>query len=54
MEPGDVLVDDREKHRDLWDNAGGVFIHHTSAEDSILQLAEIYPSVRPEPQPRSS
>ena len=54
MEPGDVLVDDREKHRGLWENAGGIFVHHKSAEDSIRQLAEIYPSVESKPQPRSS
>jgi hypothetical protein len=46
MEPGDVLVDDRDKHRDLWENAGGVFVHHRTAEDSLRQLAEIYPSVK--------
>ena len=46
MDPGDVLVDDRDKHRDLWEHAGGVFVHHRSAEDSLRQLAEIYPSVR--------
>jgi hypothetical protein len=46
MEPGDVLVDDRENHRHLWENAGGVFIHHKNAADSIRQLAEIYPSVK--------
>ncbi len=46
MEPGDVLVDDRENHRHLWENAGGIFVHHKNAEDSIRQLAEIYPSVK--------
>jgi hypothetical protein len=45
MEPGDVLVDDRENHRHLWEDAGGIFIHHKNAEDSLRQLAEIYPSV---------
>jgi hypothetical protein len=46
MDPGDVLVDDRENHRHLWEQAGGIFIHHTSAESSIRQLAEIFPSIR--------
>jgi hypothetical protein len=46
MEPGDVLVDDRENHRHLWENAGGVFIHHKNAEDTLRQLAAIYPSVK--------
>jgi len=46
MERGDVLVDDRENHRHLWENAGGIFIHHKNAEDSIRQLALIYPSIK--------
>ncbi len=41
----DVLVDDRIDHRDKWENAGGTFIHHVNARDSLRQLAEIYPSV---------
>ena len=45
MEPGDILVDDRENHRHLWENAGGIFIHHKNAADSIRQLAKIYPSI---------
>lgn len=46
MEPGDVLVDDRENHRHLWEDAGGIFVHHRNAEDSLRQLAEIFPSVK--------
>jgi 5'(3')-deoxyribonucleotidase len=45
MHPGDVLVDDREKHRQAYEAAGVVFIHHRKAEDSLRQLAKIYPSV---------
>lgn len=41
----DVLVDDRADHRDKWENAGGTFIHHKNARDSLAELAEIYPSV---------
>jgi hypothetical protein len=48
MEPGDVLVDDRENHRHLWEQARGIFIHHKTAADSIRQLSEIYPSVKVE------
>ena len=48
MEPGDVLVDDRENHRHLWENAGGVFVHHQNAADTLRQLAMIYPSVKAE------
>jgi hypothetical protein len=48
MDPGDVLVDDRLNHHHLWEQAGGIFIHHKSAEDSLRQLADIYPSVKAE------
>jgi 5'(3')-deoxyribonucleotidase len=46
MHPGDVLVDDREKHRAAYEAAGVVFIHHRNAEDSLRQLAKIFPSVK--------
>ena len=46
MHPGDVLVDDREKHRAVYEAAGVVFVHHKNAEDSLRQLAKIFPSVR--------
>jgi hypothetical protein len=36
--PGDVLVDDRDQHRRLWEDAGGLFIHHKSAKASIAAL----------------
>lgn len=36
--PGDALVDDRDKHRHLWENEGGIFIHHKSALGSIAEL----------------
>jgi hypothetical protein len=36
--PGDALVDDRDIYRHLWEEAGGVFIHHRSAATSIAQL----------------
>lgn len=39
-QPGDILVDDLLKYKHLWEEAGGVFIHHTSAESSIAQLQE--------------
>ena len=41
--PGDVLVDDTLKHRHLWEEVGGVFIHHTSAATSIEALAAYFP-----------
>ena len=46
MHPGDVLVDDREKHRAAYEAAGVVFVHHKNAEDSLRQLAKIFPSVK--------
>ncbi|HEX2561358.1 5' nucleotidase, NT5C type [Phenylobacterium sp.] len=36
--PGDVLVDDKDKYRSLWEQAGGVFVHHSSARRSIEAL----------------
>ncbi|HEY6662677.1 MAG TPA: hypothetical protein VIZ66_07120 [Sphingomicrobium sp.] len=46
MHRGDVLVDDREKHRKAYEDAGVVFVHHKNAEDSIRQLSKIFPSVK--------
>ena len=46
MHPGDVLVDDREHHRGAYEAAGVVFVHHRNAEDSLRQLAKIFPSVK--------
>jgi hypothetical protein len=34
-----ILIDDREKLRDAWEQMGGIFIHHTSAEKSISELS---------------
>lgn len=45
MAAGDVLVDDRENHRKAYEAAGVVFVHHKTAEDSLRQLATIFPSV---------
>jgi hypothetical protein len=41
MKPGDVLVDDYVKYKDLWEDAGGIFIHHTSADKTIAELRRI-------------
>ena len=40
---GDVLVDDMLKHRELWEGAGGVFIHHKNATETIEQLKSYFP-----------
>ena len=44
MESGVVLVDDRENHRAAYEREGVVFVHHKNAEDSLRQLAKIFPS----------
>jgi 5'(3')-deoxyribonucleotidase len=36
---GDVLVDDTLKHRHLWEEAGGIFVHHKNARESLAELA---------------
>ena len=41
MQPGDVLVDDYLKYSDRWEEAGGIFIHHTSAISTIAALKRI-------------
>lgn len=38
INPGDILIDDMLKNCKRWREAGGVAIHHTSAEDTIRQL----------------
>jgi hypothetical protein len=40
---GDVLVDDTLKHRHLWEEAGGIFIHHRSVEGTLDELAAYFP-----------
>ncbi|WP_344709752.1 5' nucleotidase, NT5C type [Sphingomonas humi] len=45
MQGADVLVDDSERHLAAWEAAGGIYVLHRSARESIARLAEIYPSV---------
>ena len=40
---GDVLVDDQLRHRHLWEEVGGIFIHHRNAADTIEQLRAFFP-----------
>lgn len=47
-QPGDVLVDDREKYRSLWEDAGGLFILHRSAADSIPRVLAAFEHEEPE------
>lgn len=35
---GDVLVDDQVRHAHLWEEAGGVFIHHRSVAETLHRL----------------
>jgi len=37
-QPGDILVDDLSKYAGLWEEAGGTFVLHTSAETTIKKL----------------
>jgi hypothetical protein len=44
---GDVLVDDQERHRHLWEEVGGVFVHHREAATSLAELARYFPLSNP-------
>lgn len=39
--PGDILVDDWTKYRDLWEGMGGIFILHRSARESLEAVATV-------------
>lgn len=45
MDPGDVLVDDRDKHRTEYETEGVVFVHHKNAADSLDQLRDLFSSI---------
>lgn len=36
--PGDILIDDRAVNRDAWQKAGGTYIIHTSAANTLTTL----------------
>ncbi len=40
--PGDVLLDDQLRHRHLWEEVGGAFIHHRSARESLAELSRYF------------
>lgn len=40
---GDVLVDDQERHRDRWEEVGGIFVHHRNAAATLTELAGLFP-----------
>lgn len=39
--PEDVLVDDQARYAEAWEAAGGVFVHHGSARESIAELRKL-------------
>ena len=43
--PGDVLVDDMDRHRHLWEEAGGIFVLHKNARESLAELARWFPGL---------
>lgn len=40
---GDVLVDDQIRHAHLWEEIGGVFVHHKDAGTTIASLRDYFP-----------
>lgn len=40
---GDVLVDDTLKYRHLWEDAGGIFVHHQAVDATLKELAGLFP-----------
>lgn len=42
--PGDILIDDWAKYRDLWEAIGGRFILHTGAVSSLRELEALCPT----------
>src|SRR3954449_5879468 len=41
--PGDVLVDDQLRHAHLWEEVGGIFVHHRNAEATLERLKAYFP-----------
>ena len=39
---GDVLVDDQLRHAHLWEEAGGIFIHHRDVDESLEALSAYF------------
>lgn len=42
-QPGDVLVDDQLRHAHLWEEAGGIFLHHRNADETLTRLKDYFP-----------
>lgn len=45
LSDGDVLVDDRDRYRSAWEEAGGHFVHHRDARTSLRSLSALFPSI---------
>lgn len=41
--PGDVLVDDQLRHAHLWEEMGGVFVHHRNVPETLERLSTLFP-----------
>ena len=39
--PGDILIDDRQKFQHDWEQAGGIFVHHVQTETTLIKLREL-------------
>lgn len=53
LKPGDILVDDTLKFSELWEEAGGIFVHHTSAESTLSKLQQLE-ILHASPKPRTT
>lgn len=40
--PGDVLVDDQLRHAALWEEMGGIFVHHKNVEKTLERLKDYF------------
>lgn len=40
-QPGDILIDDWEKHRAIWEKAGGIWVTHIDARSTIVKLMKL-------------
>jgi hypothetical protein len=41
MKPGDIIIDDWVRFQHMWENAGGRWILHKNAEQSLAELQEM-------------
>ena len=42
MKPGDVLLDDYLKYHQRWEEAGGIFIYHTDADATLVEIRKYF------------